>query len=132
MGTVTQFPGMGLATVVDFAAEVRRRNVATVFEALANVPDLVAITLRRELGGRWWDIRIQSLYYAAKEPDADRHRPQLTSYLWDAVEAGIDEDAGDGCGLPTEIYRSVHFETAAEALADAEADLAKREVSRDD
>jgi len=52
MGIVTQFPGTGPAAVVDFAAEVRRLNTAIALEALANVPDMVAITFRREPGGR--------------------------------------------------------------------------------
>ena len=77
MGTVTHFPGMdlqaaiatlGQLTVADLEAEIRAFSTSRALEALTTIGDLVAITIRRELGGRVWDISIQSLYYAAATP----------------------------------------------------------------
>lgn len=134
MGTVTQFPAtmdlktaiatLGQTTLADIEAEIRAFSTTRALEALATIGDLVAITLRREVGEKVWDIKIQSLYYAATEPDADGKREQMVSYIWDAEECqiGLDEDEWE---LPNEIMCRLHFDTAAEALADAEDSLAK-------
>jgi len=131
MGTVSTFPTNDPLSVLpgttraEIDAEIQRLNTATALEALTCVADLVAITLRREAGGRWWDICIESLYYVAADADEHGHREQVIRYVWDAEECQIGGDEDDW-ELPEEIRCMTHFASADEALADATADLAQR------
>ncbi len=135
MGTVNAFPTKDPVAVLPAAAraaidaENQRLNTATALAALASVADLVAITLRREVGGRWWDICIESLYYVAAGADEYGHREQIIRYVWDAEECQIGGDE-EQWELPDEIRCMTHFASADEALADAMADLARRQAGQ--
>lgn len=135
MGTVSAFPTkdplavLPSATLAAIDAAIQRLDTATALEALTSVADLVAITLRREAGGRWWDICIESLYYVAVGADEDGHREQIIRYVWDAEECQIGGDE-EQWELPDEIRCMTHFASADEALADALADLARRQAGQ--
>ncbi len=131
MGTMTAVPTkeplaiLSGATRAAIDAEVQHPTMATALEALTTVADLVAIALRREVGGRWWDSCIESLSYVAAAADEHGRREQVIRYVWDAEECQIGGDAGQW-ELPAEIRCMPHFASADEALADATADLAQR------
>ncbi len=98
-------------------AEEAARLEASDTEALrgfAFLPTLVGLTVRRRVGGRWWDISIDALRYP--DPATGERR---TCYSWAAKESP------PVCG---EAVRFVAYrDTPAEALADAEAAIAARE-----
>jgi len=113
MGTVTPFPATIVPEILDMAAAELRAHLADLTRCMAlatlrTVPDCVAITLRREVGGRYWDIILGANYYQSKEDGS-----QLAFYVWDATETtiGLDEDE-----LPEEIMGRDSYESPEEAL----------------
>lgn len=120
-GIPPELLGMNLAGL---RAEMAQVTTAAVLDTLRSVPDCVAVTLRRELGGRTWDIRLGCTYWATIADGGKRE--QVIVYDWEATECLIGED--DDL-LPDEIVCRLTFETPEEALADAETALAQREAS---
>jgi len=125
MGTVTPFPAAIPPEILDLTASDLRANMAELTESmtldtLRAVPDCVGLILRREVGGRWWDITLGCNYYQSKEDGA-----QLVFYVWDATETaiGLDDDA-----LPEEIMGHDSYESPEEALAAALDALAREDV----
>lgn len=103
------------------AAALGRELTAAVLDTLRAVPECVAVTLRREVAGRTWDITLTSTYWSGK--DAAGRQVQAILYEWRAEEPAftLPEDA-----LPDEVVSLIDFETPEAALADALADLERR------
>jgi len=95
---------------------------ASVFSILEDSPECVAVTLRCEIAGRWWDVTLSCVYYTDPEDPAD----EFSSYFWDASEA-LE------IGSPSEkLVSHLQFERPADAFADAEAQLAAYVPGDDD
>lgn len=133
MGTVTNFPArephefLPPEVLAEFESEIRRIGTDEALSALTTIPSLVKITLRREFGAQMWDITIESLYFQARTPDAQGHREQLKRYIWEAEQCRLgDDDRGEDPFADRPMSRVGQlFETAGEALTDAESRLAR-------
>jgi hypothetical protein len=88
-------------------------------DALRTSPEVVRVTLRRELGGRWWDITLGCNYWQL----ADRDATQRTLFTWDAEWANLD-----GQPTPPPWHGCGTFDSPAAALADATATLERAGV----
>lgn len=115
MGTVTLHPAAIPPELLDMTQSELRVHMADlaesmVLDTLRTVPECVALTLRREVGGTCWDITLGTNYYRAEDGS------QLALYVWDAIETTIgvpDEELPD---FPNELLRRESYESPEEAL----------------
>jgi len=88
MGTIRESPRQMPPELRDLTlADLQEHMTSTVRDSLfldfATLPECVGITLRREVGGYFWDIKIDCAYYHDTADPADR----FTLYFWDVYEA---------------------------------------------
>jgi hypothetical protein len=106
-------------TRTDLLADLADMMTQSVLDTLTNIPLCTAVTLQRQIGARSWYVTVTAEYWAGVDEDGGSGRVRL--YSWEAREWVPTEEE-----LPDEEVAAASFDTAAEALADADAYLATR------
>ncbi len=100
-------------------------TTAQILDTFKASPELVAITLRREVAGSWWDIALTCDYYGRRNPPGVSH----TEYFWEARQCDWESHNRDVDGY--DFKGDSAWPSPEAALADAfeqlPALLAKRE-----
>lgn len=106
-------------------------TTAQLFDTFKETPELVAITVRREIAGRWWDIALTCDFYGRRDaPGAPK-----TAYYWEARRCAWESDAddvdgfdfaGDSAWTSPEAALADAFEQLPELLAEREEEIERR------
>ena len=97
MGTIHELPRRATNDIPPELADLTRDGLQeymlstmreSLFSTFETSPEVVAVTIRRQESGRFWDIKLSCAYYHERDNPANH----FTRYFWDITEA--DETMG--------------------------------------
>ena len=110
-------------------------TTTTILDTFKASPELVAITLRREIAGTFWDVALTCDYYGRRNPPGVAH----TEYFWEARRCdweshNRDVDGydfkGDSAWTNPETALADAFEQLPALLAEREEEYERRMASK--